>query len=363
MNLVNQKKEYLELILNPTERNIEQLSYRYTLFCANIKKFLPLINPKEYYKMFQDLLYYQYSSDIEQNSLDYLDASKIINRSNINLDNYKNEHPIIFATFHLGSYRLINSLLYEKGFKIALIIDESVFASQLTKFTDTLNNVLRPKENSDLVILNVNDRTSIFKLKQLISEGYVMSVYLDGNKSINNKKQDFSKGYIKIPFLNNKIFVKNGVGMLAKFLNAKIVPVVAYRDDLDTNFIEFGSEISINDYKSKEEFSIKSIELCYKKLEEKLILYPTQWECWLYIHDWFIRDFNVPYSNIKNLKKEFNTERYNTFIVKECYFIFDLYSYQSFPIEKKLFEALKNNKYDDIEINLQNELIQKNILI
>lgn len=363
MNILEQKKHYKKLISNPSENNIEQLSYRYTLFCANIRKFLPHIHYTKYYEMFEDLLYYQFSSDLEQNNLEYLDDTIIQNFSSINIENYNNEFPLIFATFHLGSYRLLNSFLFEKGYKIALIIDSSVFNSKLSKFKDTIENLLRSKETSDLIILNVSDRSSIFRLKQLISDGYVLIVYLDGNKSVNNKSQDFSKGYIPISFFKNKIFVKNGVGILAKFLNAKIIPVISFRDNSEINHIEFYKEISITDFKTKEEFAIKSIESCYKKLEEKLLIYTTQWECWLYIHDWFNRVYEIPYENIEMLKQIFNIKRYKTFVVNGTHFIFDMYNYQSFEINIKILNAINNNDFEKIDKNLYDELLKKNIII
>lgn len=362
MTIKQQKKLYKELILNPSKKNIEQLSYRFTLFCANMTKFLPHVHHSNHYEMFQELLYFQYSSDIEQNSLEYLDNSIIQNFSSIDIENHTNEFPLVFATFHLGSYRLLNCYLLEKGFKVVLIIDDNVFNTKLSKFTDTVDNLLRVKETTDLIILNVSDRKSIFKLKQLIADGYVMSVYLDGNKSVSNKSQDFSKGFIPISFFNNEIFVKNGVGMLAKFLSAKIIPVVSFRDDSDINHMEFYKEISISDYATKEEFAIKSIELCYNKLEEKLLLYPTQWECWIYIHDWFIRNMEIPYIIYENLENVFNTERYKTFVVNGTHFIFDLYNYQSFEIDATLLNAIERNNFETLDRNLYTELKRKNII-
>ncbi|WP_281228187.1 hypothetical protein [Flavobacterium aquiphilum] len=303
---------------------------------------------------------------MEQNSKEYLKNSKIINNTKFKIINGEISENIIFATFHLGSYRTIISYLYECGFKVALIIDDSVFTSQLDAFKETVTNILKGKINSDLIILNVKERTSIIKLKQLVENGYVMAVYLDGNSGINVEAQNFSKNFIPINFLNQQINVKYGVGKLASILNAKIIPILSYRvneNEEYNNTIEIFKEISISDFENKEDFEKKSIEYCYSLLEEKLLKYPTQWECWGYIHKWFNRDIEISFSEpSKNITK-FNSDRYNLFEVNDSNFLFDLFSYKSYPISNELFKLIEKQNFDKIENNLLLELNQKNILI
>jgi hypothetical protein len=363
MNLQNEKDVFKKQIYHPSQEEINNASYGLALFSANIKRFLPCIPSSKYIEMFQEVLYYQKISGAEQYDRTYLKETKILNHSGINLDEFPIIKPTVFATFHLGSYRLLNSFLYENGYKIVVIIDETVFLGQQENLLKSVKSVLKGKDTSDLIILNVNDRTSIFKLKELLNKGYVMTVYLDGNTGINAKSQNFSKGYISINFLNNKIFVKNGIGKLSALVDAQIIPVVSYRDEEERNNIEFFKEINIADFENKQEFSVKSIEIAYSKLEEKLIKYPAQWECWLYIQKWFERGFNSPYFKFQRINNEFNKERYNTFTVKQSSFLFDMYDYQSYPIEKQLFTSLNGNTFQNIGTPLLQELINKNILI
>lgn len=333
------------------------------MFSANIKRFMPNILKSEYVQMYKDVFYYQNLSSKEQYDQEYLIKNRIINHSSIDIKDININTPTIFATFHLGAYRLLNCYLYEQGYKIALIIDESVFMSQQEEMLRVCREVLKGKDTSDMVILNVKDRTSIFKLKQLIEKGYVMTVYLDGNTGVNVTNQDFSKGYISIPFLESNIFVKNGVGKLASLLEAQFIPVVSYRDKNDVNCMEFFKEIQTDDFATKQEFSIKTIEIAYQKLEEKLLEHPTQWECWLYIHKWFMRDVTSPYRNTENVCSYFNSDRYTTFLLGETPFLFDLIDYQSYPIDNDLFEAISKNNFQKIDSNLLEELTKKNIII
>lgn len=357
------KDIFSESLTKTTENEIKKASYSLAMFSANIKRFLPNIPKSEYIQMYKDVFYYQNLSSKEQYDPEYLIKNKIINHSSVDIEDVNINTPTVFATFHLGAYRLLNCYLYERGHKIALIIDESVFMSQQEEMLRVCREELKGKKTSDMVILNVKDRTSIFKLKQLIEKGYVMTVYLDGNTGVNVKNQDFSKGYIPISFLESNIFVKNGVGKLAALLEAQFIPVVSYRDEDDINCMEFFKEIKTIDFITKQDFSIKTIEIAYKKLEEKLLKHPTQWECWLYIHKWFMRDVISPYVNVENICSYFNTDRYTTFLLGEAPFLFDLIDYQSYPIENKLFEAISKNNFKKIGSDLLEELAKKNIII
>lgn len=363
MDLENQRQLIRNRVFNPTEFDIVRESYHYVIFCANIKKFFPHFPSEKYREFYQKKYYYQYTSAYEQDSLAYLERTKIINESSFDFKNPNKETNYIFGAFHLGSYRTVVTYLCEQGLKIVLIIDESVFLEQLDSFLHTVKNVLSNDKNSDLIILNVNDRTSIFKLKQLVSQGYTMAVYLDGNTSINSKAQDFSKGYIPISFFGQEIFVKNGVAKLATILNAKIIPSISHRDDYEENTITFYKEISINDFSDKQEFLVKSIENCYKHLENQISIYPYQWECWSYIHKWFPRNQISNYYVSPESISKFNTERYDLYEVNGKHFIFDLLSYQSYPISNEVKQLIVSEKFQDINSSLLTALKNKNILI
>ena len=360
MNLLFEKAKLKKRLSNPTQNDIDKMSYEFALFLANMKKFFPLKNNEEYKNFYLDLLYHKWLSGVEQYYVKFLRRSTVTNNSSYNLDNLTFEKPLIFTTFHLGSYRLFNSFLFEKGFKIVLIIDESVYIRQQMDILENVKPLLNKKDSSDIVILNVKDKSSIFKLKNLISQGYIMSVYLDGNTGLTKDDEDFSKSYIPINLFNNQVYVKNGVGKLALLLNADIVPVISYRDKNEKNHIEFYKEISISDFENKIDFSVKSIENVYQIFEEKLAKYPTQWESWLFLHRWIKRNFTTDYFTSSNLKNKFNDDRYIFFKMKETYFLFD---YKSYPLEAELYKSLYNGNFMQINENQRKELIMKNVII
>ena len=127
--------------------------------------------------------------------------------------------------------------------------------------------------------------------------------------------------------------------------------------------MEFHKEISVGDFENRQDFSVKSIEICYKILEEKLYIYPSQWECWGYIQKWFMRDSLTPFVQNLSISNKFNSTRYITFSLGISNFIFDLFDYQSYPIEQELANAIQENNFSKINIDLKKELQEKNIII
>lgn len=108
MELKKEKESYIHKIENATEEEIKNRSFSFSLFSANVKKFLPDIADSDYQDLFKKFLYFKWSSGIEQYSMDYLRKSTIINYSSIDLHNLQQNDPLIFGSFHFGSFRLYN---------------------------------------------------------------------------------------------------------------------------------------------------------------------------------------------------------------------------------------------------------------
>ena len=100
MDLKKEKESYILKIENATEEEIKNRSFSFSLFSANVKKFLPNIADSEYQDLFKKFLYFKWSSGIEQYSVDYLNQTTITNYSSIDLHNLQPNNPLIFASFH-----------------------------------------------------------------------------------------------------------------------------------------------------------------------------------------------------------------------------------------------------------------------
>ena len=112
MNLQEERLNLRQKLKKPTQKETDDTSYKLALFSANIKKFLPHINKSEYSRLFKEYLYFYWMSGSEQYCMQYLRSVKIINYSNIDLKSLKYNQPLIFSSFHFGSFRLFNSFLF-----------------------------------------------------------------------------------------------------------------------------------------------------------------------------------------------------------------------------------------------------------
>lgn len=364
MDFQIEKQKYLDKLNNPKLIDIDKVSYQYSMFMANAKRFLPELSKEEYRSFFVELLYQQVLATIEQYDISLLKNLKIINHTSFCLEKPEECPPLIFATFHLGPYRLFNSFLFENGFKIALIVDHNVYLSQREDILNNVKPLLKDNKKADFVILDVKDRTSLLKLKNLMLDGYVMSVYVDANSGVERtRSNEFDNSFIPINFFNNTVYVKNGIGKLSLLVNADIVPIISYRDQNETPIIHFHKEIKISDFKDRKMYPKQSIEQVYKILEDSLHIHKTQWLDWIRIHKWIKRDVKTPYTVNHNIQNIFNDDRYSLFILNTSHYLFDLFDYTSYPITAELYDMLKNNKFSFISEDTKNELIEKNVII
>ncbi len=366
MDIQLEKQKIINSLQNPKPADIDKMSYQYAIFVANAKNFLPELSKDKYRSFFTNLIYQKWLSGVEQYDPKLLKKMKVINSTSFNLEDPEQCPPLIFATFHSGPYRMFNLYLLECGFKVVLIVDDMVYLTQKNEMFDCVKNILKKNEKADLIILNVKDRASIFKLKNLILDGYVMSVYVDGNTGIGKAQgNEFDNSFTPIIFFNNTVYVKNGIGKLSLLVNADIIPVISYRDENENPIIQFSKEINFSEFGDKKIYPTKSIEYVYKVFEDSLKIHKAQWLDWLRIHKWFKRESKTPYTTNPNpnINYIFNEDRYSLFTVAGDYYLFDLYDYKSFPISSELYAKLINNKISLISEDITIELIQKNVIV
>lgn len=365
MELNNYKEEIKRKVFNPSLEDIENSSYGYSKFQANINRFLPNFKKENYEQFYKKLIYNQYLVTFDQHDFEKLDKVCITNNCSFELTP-SFFTPIVFATFHYGSYRVINSYLLKYGFKVVLIINEHAYSSEKRKIEDSYNKlkIYANQNNSDYIILNVKDSSSIFRLKELLRNGYVLIVYLDGNTGL-LKGRNFKKGYTNLNFLEGNINVKNGIAVLSYILQATIIPVITQWDKDENINISFHKEIKSTDYSNRRLFIEETITKLYSILENSVKIIPEQWECWSYIHEWFERDKIHPYiiQNTIALKWIFNEERYSLFSIRNECFFFDKFSYRAFPLDMETYLEIKSQNIKKIKKNKLDNLLSKNVII
>lgn len=364
-NIEKVKKELKQRLLYPSKQDINYTSYSYTLFQANMQRFFPKLDITHFEELYKQFIYSQHLVVFDQHDLKKLDTLSIVNNSSLALLPSHLKEPTIFATFHYGSYRVINFYLLKQGFKVVLITDGPAYIKQKEKceklFFKYKDEIL--KNNSEFIILNVKEPAFIFKLKRLLLNGYVLVVYIDGNAG--SLKEKNNNGRVEIDFLNSKINVKTGIPIISLLLKAFIIPVVTCWGEDEQLEMTFYKSISPNNYSDSKLYAKDTLLKLYSILEEKLLTNPAQWECWTYINKWFERDFHLPYEEIdrKKIQYKFNNKRYSLFSLKENYYFFDKFSYRAFPINENLHNLLKEEKIKKIESSILENLLSKNVII
>lgn len=342
-----------EKIYNPSIKDIETRSYNFAVTSASLKKFLPKISINSHNKLYKDILYNQFLSGIEQEDINLLNKLQV--QMSTEMSNSFYESPHIFATFHLGSYRILNSWLFSNGHNVVLIVDEDVYRTQKESMLNTISQLKRYSKNGtmDFKVLNVKDRESILQIRKYIRDGYSLVIYLDGNSGL-KKKIDFEKGFMPIELMNKKINVKNGLDFISKFTRTPVIPVLSYRDNKVTH-LKFFEKIHYSD--------VNITKKCYEHLEKFLIKYPSQWECWLYIHKWFDRSV---LTGTKNLNKStntnliFNSDTFIPFTRNDYFFLFNRENFTAFPIPEEHYKCFVDDKI--VTENIE-KYIELNVLL
>jgi|TARA_B110000908_G_C10214775_1_gene432177 KDO2-lipid IV(A) lauroyltransferase len=354
-------------IFSDTNDRDDDYSKSFAFSSANLNSFLPSIESNKHKMFFKKCLFNQHLSSIEEDDFNTIDSLNIINNTSFNdIEKIKDlQTPTIFTTFHLGSYRILNSFLTKHGFNTTLIVDEEVYTAQKDSFIkgwEVVENYYKKK--SSFTVLNAEKRSVLLTLIRLIKNNNVLIVYLDGNTGT-GKKLNKNPNLIKIDFLKNTMFVRKGFAFLSNILKTNIVPVLSYRDNDKIN-LHFFKEMAHDTTLSREDSINQITNYNFENFEKYLLKYPEQWEGWFYMHKWFdLKSLKKqPYKKLYTLKNKTNFKRYIPF--KYCvnqYFLLDKSDFNSYPISYKVYRGLWDNTINSIDSENKTELIKINAII
>jgi lauroyl/myristoyl acyltransferase len=361
MDIENYKEVLRQKIFTPTDKDIKTFSLGFALFQANVQRFLPNFSNDNLEKTYKQLLFNQYLASLDQFDTDKLEKITVKNASD-KIDISANK-PLIFATFHYGSYKAVNYYLLKKGYNVVLIVDEPAYKNHkdnidksYTAFKQQINN------GADYIVLNIKDTASIFKVKNLMQKGYVLLVYMDGNVGV-QKERNLEKGSLEIQFCSSNLFVKKGVAFLSALLSVPIIPVISSWDEKENILLEFYDTVMPDESNDKNVYIQATIQKLYSILAENVMLQMNQWEAWSYMHKWIKRDIMFPYEETNNLQLIFNKHRYFLFLLNDGYYVFDKYSYCAFPLDKETYFHLQKGNVKKIKSKKLEYLSSKNIIL
>jgi len=344
-------QELKERIFKPTKQQELNHSKNFALTYVNLHNFyskkILYNNTRNFY---QNIIFHQNLTKLQQANFDTIDNIKLITEANsININQeIKSE---IFATFHLGSYRSLNSFLIKKGVDITLLVDNQSYKKQGAEFISSFEKInAHYKNGGTLQIIDAEQPSSFRKIMGAINTGSNLVIYLDGNTG--SKKNTDNKNLLKIPFLNGEIYSRVGVCHLSILLKAKITPVLSYFDDeKETATLHFFDSLDLMEKgMDKVEYVKKTISHIYAIFISFLEKYPSQWEGWLYMHKWIDHNlYRTKYENDlndKNLDSYLvtNFEELVPFSIGKEYFFINKTTYLSYIIDYEKYLLLNELK-------------------
>jgi len=362
----------------------EALNLRqFCIVTASFRRLLPsLVDQYGYEAAFIELMWRRRLATMDESSTDRVfDIEFTGNYQPIIEDTVT---PRIFCAYHLGSYRSIIGALAKLGYDFTLIVNGKVYKNQKETIRQTVIDINeRFNTSSNFEILNAEAYDTAMKMVKHLKKGQSIIAYADGNTGTGGAFRKDEK-LLQLNFLDQAIFARQGITYASFLANVPIVPVISYRKKETDIMLEFFEAIDPAKITSRKQYCQTITKQLFAYLEAKIRQYPLQWEGWLYVHK-YLNNLAVqevqPSEEIENISPylinksennliEFNHERFSLFVIQEEGFLFDRDQYKAFPLEKEVFQFLKNywnkTQYNSADAKIADEqwslLLRKNIL-
>lgn len=357
--------QYLNLIDNPDYKSKISKTHSFNLASANFFNFLPEIDFDRHYNLFNEITLHNRLTHFEQI---HLEALNYVTTDNLSPETLKmlRERPCVISSFHFGSYRLLNAFLAKNNIHYTAVCPKAILEREEEMFRENLFS------NKDAKFIELESPALGLKIIKELKNGRNVFLYFDGFRSTLKGRTSEDE---KISFLNKEIYVKKEVAHLANVAKVPLITTIAYRKNIDDIRLHFFDPILPDTEKNKEEYALEATKLAYDRFSHFLKMYPGQWETWLYLHKQVESNEHFILTNQINneiLEKglSFNMKRYGIFKILEDSFLFDRFSYITYPIDSGLHEQLEKLANDTnfpiekkIEKHTLKELYNNQVLI
>ena len=264
--------------------SIGELELLHNLMAACYAKIYPSLPKEEYFNFSKSVKFHQMWAAYDQDVFSLIKGTQIIDKQNI-LDLAKNGKPYIFCTYHMGSYRLLNSILAVSGIDYSLVTDSQYIREQgegTKKIFKAVKREFQQKE-SDLDILDAESPSIGLQAIRKLKTGTSLLFYIDGNTGVNNHR-DNRENFARIKFLNTPYYARKGIAYLSFISKTPIIPIVSIRTGWLERKIHILPSIEADESDNKENFCHSATQKLYDILAKYLKQHPEQWESWIYVH-------------------------------------------------------------------------------
>lgn len=263
---------------NITHKSDVGTTWHYALFAANLYRFCPQIMTDSYPSLYQRMTDARYRASDDQLS----EVLPVKQEVLVGLKSYLQQikdRPGIIATFHTGSYRLLNKVMCMQGIRLAVVMSRDIMEEQGKHLFDQHR---KTKGVADLQLIDADAGNCLIKILGALRNGYHILVYMDGNHGAASPKDDTDS--VKVPFFNCSLSVRKGLAVLSHKREIPIYPILSSLDAESEIFYQHYQPISPDKDEPLETYTTRVFRTLYGHLQDVIYHKPELWEGWLYVH-------------------------------------------------------------------------------
>ncbi|MDE2234756.1 MAG: hypothetical protein KGK44_04310 [Gammaproteobacteria bacterium] len=292
----------------PESENTDQNELNCIEFAsANLRQLRPDIPLAQHTGIINEILFNQARAALDEDSCFLSETTRIIDPQDTLTT--AGRQPVIFCTYHFGSYRIINQVLGSRGLRYLLPVSSDIYAAHKRRFEDNFA-VIKGYFHTDaqLMVVNAEERTSALVMARKTRQGWSLLTYIDGNTGVQGASRRDAK-MLLIPLLGRPMYARRGIAFLSHFLKLPIVPVVCQVTGPLQRRMTFHPRIEpAASGEDREAYCLRATEQLYAVLAEYLKTTPEQWEGWMYLQRHLETDtFTDPEGEEAELAIEWNT--------------------------------------------------------
>lgn len=338
---------------------------KFTTFSANVENVEPSIPRQQHETLFKELLLQQVFATFDQHYLPSVDLVKVRGHGR---SFATTEGARIYCAYHMGSYRMLTSVLFRQGIDCVLLIGSGMNRQHGQHLIDWSERLRREHAltNTFRIVEAGSPSAGLTVLREL-KAGKSLIVFVDGSHETGPEAGEEHQ-FLSVRFGERRILTRKGVGYLSHASHVPIVPVVSYRQNDMTNVLHCLKPIRPISQSDREMYCQEVMQQLFDAFRPFLIKYPGQWEGWNFIHSFL--EPEVPTNSLFGSvarKPIFNEDRYTLCDLEQAPILFDRRLYQTYEITEDLRDLLLNlNTIDSVEETVGkdffNELLELEIL-
>jgi lauroyl/myristoyl acyltransferase len=333
---------------------------KFTTFSATVENLLPDIPRQTHATLFRELLLQQVFTTFDQQCLA---AGDLVKLRGSHKALKKAAGPRIYCTYHLGSYRLLTSVLFRQGVDCVLLVGSSMNRTQGDDMAEHIEG-LRQKHGLTNIfrVVEAGSPSAGLTVLRELKAGRSLIVYVDGSPETGPEAGEETQ-FLSVRFGNRRVLTRKGVGYLSHATGIPIVPVVGYRQPDMTNVLHCLKPIRPISKSDRELYCQEALQQLYDAFWPFLNQYPEQWEGWNFIH-LFLEPKRVKPSGRRHAEADirpvFNQDRYSLCDLQQAPILFDRQLYQTYEITEDLRDLLLNlSKVDSVEEIVGEEIFEE----